>query len=989
MIDINIYRARVGNFNIKYFKQSSKIPKFWLIIHAYLLNLYLYSILKKYLFINHPCMTSLLLLLVSLYYINHHFTLPNFTYRIPTYLLYLPIVKACQVTSFLLRLLVFLLLLLIISGDIETNPGPKCYFKVAHINCRSLLATSRLHDIETVLVKYHQFDIIALTETHIDASVSNHQVALPNYNIYRKDRTRFGGGVAVYCKSSIPSTRRHDLEFPACEMLWLELLIGGRKILLSSCYRPPGQLVANIDIFINNLSLSLESAIDEHPTSVLLLGDLNDRCTSWDFPHTNSETKDKLRTLCNELSLTQLIKDPTRGNNILDLIITNTPLLFIDSGVYPELPDLDHCIIHATFNITYNTSAPYYKHTWKLEQGNYQSLNNFYLNKFSNLNNIFSDTDLNKNVETLTKTILEGMELHIPSKRIKIYPTDKPWFTPELKTLFKISYRLHKRKNKTKLPSDILAFENARRHAKESFRTARDNYFQNLNNQISNPETTSKTFWKLLKSLFGKSNTGIPDLTDNNTTYSNNHDKAELLNTFFASQSTIPNPNSPLPPFNYITDARLDQINITPTDVSQVLKSLTTNKATGIDSISNKLLKECAHTLAEPLAFIFQLSLNMGVFPDSWKEALISAIFKKLDPSLTKNYRPISLLSSISKVFEKLVFNQTFPYLTKNKLLSPKNSGFTPNDGAINRIIAMLESIYINLDNHNDTLFTSIDISKAFDRVWHQGLIFKLKQMGITGRLLDWFQSYLTNRRQRVAVGGHLSSLKHTNSGVPQGSILGPMLFLVFVSDMCEGLKSEVHQFADDTTLITNFTDPIIAVLTLNHDLQLLARWADTWKVTFNPSKTLYMLITKKKRAIPLDPIYLCGEPIIKTDCITTLGVKITSDLTWSNHVNALIAKASQRLAVIKRYRKILPRTALTTLYITMVRPILEYGDVLYANILLSIGRSIEQVQRRAALACTGGYRHTSYNNLLHDLNWEPLYTRRKNPQTNNFLQNH
>ena len=319
------------------------------------------------------------------------------------------------------------------------------------------------------------------------------------------------------------------------------------------------------------------------------------------------------------------------------------------------------------------------------------------------------------------------------------------------------------------------------------------------------------------------------------------------MNTFFAAQSTINDIDSQLPPFFFATDARLDQIDITEIEVKNILSSLSTNKATGSDRISNKILKECAETLCGPLTFIFRLSLQLGIFPDAWKEALISAIFKKLDPSFTKNYRPISLLSCISKVFEKVIFDHTYPYLENNKLLPPYNSGFRHDDSAINRIIAMLEDIYTGLDQHQDSLFVSLDISKAFDRVWHKGLLFKLKQLGITGNLLKWFASYLSHRCQRVIVGGQRSSIRYTNAGVPQGSILGPMLFLIYIYDMCQGLSSGVHQFADDTSLIFRFENQTIAANILNNDLIILERWTTQWKVTFNPSKTfLYDNIKQK-----------------------------------------------------------------------------------------------------------------------------------------------
>ena len=287
-------------------------------------------------------------------------------------------------------------------------------------------------------------------------------------------------------------------------------------------------------------------------------------------------------------------------------------------------------------------------------------------------------------------------------------------------------------------------------------------------------------------------------------------------------------------------------LSLMPDSVRDILLNLNTSKSVGPDSINNKLLKNCADSLCHPLAFIFQLCLDSCTFPDSWKEALITALFKKLDPSIVKNYRPISLLNTISKIYEKAVFDKLYPYLLSNHLLPPHNSGFIKLDGAINRLLAMIDSIHKGFDNKEDSLFISLDISKAFDRVWHQGLLFKLKQCGITGKLLPWFESYLTNRRQCVRVGGKLSNLLPINSSVPQGSILGPILFLVYVRDMCTGLTSNAHQFADDITLIYHFKNFIIASIVVNSDLQKIQRWAEQWRVTFNPDKTFFLLMSLK-----------------------------------------------------------------------------------------------------------------------------------------------
>ena len=984
MIDICLYRARVGTFNIKKIKQSVKLPIVWQLIHTYLLHCLLMAYTTRFGCFNYYPLNIFIVSIITFkgLYLN--------IINLSTYYFKLRFSFLLCGLSFLINivyLIKLLLILIILSGDIELNPGPTCNFMIAHINARSILSNNKLEEVEDLLINYHNIDILAVTETHLDHTKKDDSIFINGYSVYRRDRNKNGGGVAIYCKNSIRSIRRTDLERNNIELLWVELYINDKKILVASCYRPPGQNINDSTRFLESLQSSLEIAIDEDSTSVILLGDLNDRCNTWTSPHTSSELKDRLVTLSTILNLTQLINQPTRGNHLLDIILTNTPDLFCDSGVYPLLPDFDHCPIYGKFNITYNSSKPYKKRIWKLDEGKYEDLNIFLNDKLHDYDLIFPNNDINACVKTLTDTIIEGMDRFIPSKEIRIKPKDKPWFTPNIRNLFRKCHTLHKRKNLTNNENDIERYQNARHMAKTAFRNARRDYYNNLNEKIENPETTTKTFWKLLKNIMNKNSSGIPTLNVNGSQIHDDRGKAEALNDFFVSQSTIGDNNDDLPPFTYVTDARLDQIIVTEEQVKQILLSLTTNKSTGPDFISNKLLKECADTLCGPLTYIFQLSLQQGIYPDSWKEAMITAIFKKIDPSFTKNYRPISLLSCISKVFEKVIFNHTYPYFIRNELLPDYNSGFRQDDGAINMIIAMLEEIYTGLDDHEDCLFVSLDISKAFDRVWHRGLLFKLKQLGISGSLLRWFTSYLDSRCQRVQVGGKNSSLKYINAGVPQGSILGPMLFLVYIYDMCAGLTSTPHQFADDTTLIYKSLDPISLNMIINEDLQKLSVWAAQWKVNFNPSKTFYMYITNKRNRPILQPIYLCGQQINESKEITTLGVVITNNLSWRPHISNLIAKASKRLLVLRRYKYILPRKALETLYISMIRPVLEYGDVIYDNCPLSSAQTLDQVQRQAALICTGGYRHSSYSKLLSELNWEPLHERRKSHKLTIFYK--
>jgi hypothetical protein len=368
----------------------------------------------------------------------------------------------------------------------------------------------------------------------------------------------------------------------------------------------------------------------------------------------------------------------------------------------------------------------------------------------------------------------------------------------------------------------------------------------------------------------------------------------------------------------------------------------------------------------------------MGIFPTSWKDAIVTAIFKKLNRQLTENYRPVSLLCCISKVFERLIYNNTYKHLLDNNLLDDENSGFCKNDSAILKLLALTDTIYKGLDDHDELLLVFLDISKAFDKVWHQGLLFKLEQVGIGGTLLEWFSSYLDNRKQRVVVNGQSSDLKHLHAGVPQGSILGPLLWLIYVSDMTDNTKCKAGKFADDIMFTKQITEHLdTAVEIVNCDLESTLDWSEQWRATFSASKACFLRASKKVTKEPLDPIVMDNYIIPEVDSHSNLGLTISNDMRWNEHVEKNINKAAKRLYQLRRLQYRLPRSSLVTIYLTMIRPILEYGDIIYDNMPAYLSQKLENVQRRAALICTGAYRHTEHTILLKDLGWDLLSTRR------------
>ena len=351
---------------------------------------------------------------------------------------------------------------------------------------------------------------------------------------------------------------------------------------------------------------------------------------------------------------------------------------------------------------------------------------------------------------------------------------------------------------------------------------------------------------------------------------------------------------------------------------------------------------------------------------------------KKQEKFYCKNYGPISLLSNLSKVFERAVYNILYSYLITNDLLNPKNAGFQQGDSTINQLLNITDKLSETLDRGKEARMIFLDAAKAFDRIWHEGVLFKLEQLGVDKVFVNWFASYLRNRQQRVVINGSMSSLLTLQAGVPQSSILGPLLFLVYINDITDNIQTDINLFADDTSLLEIVNDPVSSAQRLNDDLSRLSDWASQWLVTFNPAKSVVINFSLKRKPIDHPVLYLNNSPLLQVKSHTHLGITLTSGLSWSKHVQNIVSKASQRVNIMKRFKYIMGRNSLIHLYKTVVLPIMEYGCILFDNCSKADQDLLESVQLSAARVCTGALQNTSKIKLLDELGWATLAVRRK-----------
>ena len=406
-----------------------------------------------------------------------------------------------------------------------------------------------------------------------------------------------------------------------------------------------------------------------------------------------------------------------------------------------------------------------------------------------------------------------------------------------------------------------------------------------------------------------------PPLELNNSIYTDDYDRANIINNFFHSQTLLEEQNAVLPDLYLdIIEPQLSHIVLSPNEVERVLRveTLPIGKASGPNAISNRIHRELPSELSTPLCSLLNHSLHTGCVSIFYKEANVTPVPQKGDLSIVSNYRPISLLTSEDKVFERLVFKYLYNYLHRHKLISSLQSGFMPGDSTVVSLLIFCQT----LDVGKEVRVVFCDMSKAYDRVWHSGLLLKLQAAGVTGEVLAWFKSYLSNRKQRFVLPGAVSDWSFIQTGVPQGSILGPLLFLLYINDIVHDIGSNIRLFADDTSLFIIVEDAITAAACLNNDPDKISQWAAKWMVTFNPSKTESLLISRKTNKVRHPPIFMQNHKVVEVDSHKYLGVVLSSDCSWHQHIKYITDKAWNRINIMRKLKFILNRKSLEIIYI-------------------------------------------------------------------------
>ena len=543
--------------------------------------------------------------------------------------------------------------------------------------------------------------------------------------------------------------------------------------------------------------------------------------------------------------------------------------------------------------------------------------------------------DASRCAERITEIIAAGMEAYIPSSS-KTVSSHNPWFGRPCSEVIAARDRAYHAWNLSKSPDTHFAYISARNHCKAVLCKAKHSFILRKCANLSN-SPKEKSFWSLAKNIsnnFCKS-TFPPLFRSDDTIAVAPTEKATLFGSLFSSNSALDDSNSP-PPLEAPLSLPMTLPVISSRSVQKALLSLETSKAYGPDGIPPRVLKECAHQLAPVIARLFRLCLTTCTFPSSWKHALVQPIPKKGNRSDPSNYRPIALTSSISKVFESLLNSHFLKHLESHSLLSDHQYGFR-KARSTGDILSYLTHVWSSsLRDFGESFIVALDISKAFDRVWHKSLISKLPSFGFSPSLCKLIFSFLSDRSISVTVDGSTSPCFPIQSGVPQGSVLSPTLFLLSINDLLLSTSNPIHSYADDSTLhsSTSFNhQPTTLARSFSHanssaslclDLGSISEWGRQNLVKFNSSKTQFLPISLSKSFFDFNIIFE-NSIIHPLDSINILGINITSNLSWKPHISAIAKSASKKLGILFRSRRYFSSNQLLKLYRGLIRPCMEY----------------------------------------------------------------
>lgn len=817
------------------------------------------------------------------------------------------------------------------------------------------------------------WDVMVLTECWLPSSKFIPTIDGFNYITTSFNKTQNEGVVIYYNKNLIISYEEPKVSDANCLMLKLNT-----DICIIGIYRPPSypntyNFTSSIDCLLSTLG---------NCKNVVLCGDINiDISTNT----SDNRSQDYLNILASH-SLLPAHTLATHGRTCLDHMMVKTKseaTCFVINSSITDHESVALCIKQNS-KLNYGNKP--------ISRVNYESLDE-YVQKIK-FQPILQCNDVNLATDLLVNSLATAIKANTKVIRTPIrQKIFKPWITKGLLRCMRNRDNLHKKLKKDP-KNDVLklTYKRYRNYCNGLLKKTKKNYEKQ---EIVNAKDNKKKLWEVIKDISGQkkqvdystcllTNNKIRSINEVNSYFASvGKNLAEPLNTLNASDVAYKNFVHPNSPKNSLVFLPTDIL-----EVQQIIITLKNRCAAGLDQISNTIIKRYMKLLAEPITHICNLALKNGIFPDAFKIALIKPIHKGGDKDRVVNYRPISILPSLSKILEKIMNRRLINFLEANDLLSSSQFGFRRERSTSDAVHELTEFIISNLDVKHKCLAVFLDLAKAFDTVSIPILVTKLEAIGVRGHPLKLFTDYLFNRRHRVKIDQVISDEKAVTWGVPQGSILGPTLFLIYINDLCnlQMQHGRVITFADDTALIFNGNswDDVFSVAQCG--LTRVCSWLRSNVLTLNVSKSNYIAFALRSNLLPPEALSLtahncdiitphCNCPNIqRTDCAKYLGIYIDPLLTFRHHIDVLVTRLRKLIYIFKALKHVADRDTIKMVYLALCQSIVGYCITSWGGAAKSHLILLERAQRAILKVSAGLPYHFSTTELFNV--WEVLSVR-------------
>lgn len=855
------------------------------------------------------------------------------------------------------------------NGDFrKLNLDPKS-FSVFHLNIASM--NSHFGDLNTLLASLQfEFSVVGISESRfVKGVVPTLDHRIEGYSCFNTPTEASAGGTLLYISKRHVSHERKDLDSlmyqaKCLESTFAEIVLPKKtNIIVGTIYRHPNGM--SIDTFNSEFLIPFLHKVGLEKKQVILLGDFNiDLLKTDDVPRVS----EFLDIMGSNLVIPQILL-PTRitprSKTLIDNIFsTITGQTTISGNLVHKISD------HLPQFSIFSTEIPS-----NLGEHDRQYLN---WSKFDQENFILDYLDIDWELEfrrsgpidpntcfdIFNSKIQNLISKHVPTGRLtnrQIKTKQKPWITSAIvKSISKRDHYFHKfikAKNPHAKSEFHEIFKRYRNMIVTLCRQSKVNYYKRFFNQYSN---NMRKTWDGIRSIVCTKPFRCPtpsSIRIGDTLITDPLDIANNFNNFFTSiadsiRDSIPPTSKRYS--NYLKNSNRNSIFLSPVvkeEVVKIIESLSLGKSSGPNSVPVRILKMLKNDIATPMSFLINLSFESGIFPQTLKSAKVVPVFKNKGSKLNvSNYRPISLLSNIEKIYEKIMYNRTVDFLHQHEIFYAKQFGFRKHYSTVHTLLNITERIRKCLDNGELACGVFIDLQKAFDTVDHKILLSKLNHYGIRGMANNWFKSYLSNRSQFVSIGSSNSSSKSICHGVPQGSVLGPLLFLIYINDLHNCIRScETYHFADDTHLL-KFSDSLDTLCKkVNLDLKNITCWLRANKISLNAGKTEFVIFKSKRRSLDYIPfLKISGNRVYPSESVKYLGVYLDEHLNWKPHVDYIASKLQRANGVLSKIRYYVPTKTLVNVYHAIFNSHLHYGCQIWGLRDNTVTRRILTLQKAA-----------------------------------------